>query len=75
MAQAVDALGKAASMLGIPKRALWNRIPGVERSDVQEWERLADQEQDADPINAVLRRHSAATADSAGDTSPVETQE
>lgn len=37
MSQAVDALGKAATMLDVPKRALWARIPGVERSDVDEW--------------------------------------
>jgi HPt (histidine-containing phosphotransfer) domain-containing protein len=37
MSQAVDALGKAATMLEVPKRALWGRIPGVERSDVDEW--------------------------------------
>ena len=67
MSQAVDALGKAASMLEIPKLALWGRIPGVERSDVQEWERLADEEADNDPLNNVLRRHSASTAADSGD--------
>ena len=30
MSQAVDALGKAATMLHIPLSALWQRIPGVE---------------------------------------------
>lgn len=63
MSQAVDALGKAATMLKIPARGLWNRIPGVERSDVQEWERLAEQEAADDPLTAVLRRHSAESAD------------
>jgi hypothetical protein len=37
MAQAVDALGKAATMLQIPVRALWSRIPGVTKNDVDEW--------------------------------------
>lgn len=37
MAQAVDALGKAATMLQIPPQALWGRIPGVTKSDVDEW--------------------------------------
>lgn len=64
MSQAVDALGKAAAMLKIPPRGLWNRIPGVERSDVQEWERLAEAEADNDPLKAVLRRHSASSAES-----------
>lgn len=63
MSQAVDALGKAASMLKIPARGLWNRIPGVERSDVQEWERLAEKDTADDPLTAVLRRHSASSAE------------
>jgi hypothetical protein len=37
MAQAVDALGKASTMLGIPPKALWSRIPGVTKSDVDDW--------------------------------------
>lgn len=61
MSQAVDALGKAAVMLGIPKRGLWGRIPGVERSDLQAWETMAREDRDADPLNAVLRRHSQDT--------------
>ena len=60
MSQAVDALGKAATMLDIPKRGLWPRIPGVERSDIELWEDLAAQDREADPLNSVLRRHSQA---------------
>lgn len=59
MSQAVDALGKAAVMLGIPKRALWPRIPGVERGEIESWEELADREAAADPFGAMLRRHGA----------------
>lgn len=47
MSQAVDALGKAATMLFIPPSALWSRIPGVEKSDVEEWVELAEK---GDPI-------------------------
>lgn len=47
ISQAVDALGKAATMLGIPVKALWGRIPGVERSDVEEWAQMA---LEGDPI-------------------------
>lgn len=47
ISQAVDALGKAAQMLGIPVKALWGRIPGVERSDVEEWAQMA---MEGDPI-------------------------
>lgn len=62
MSQAVDALGKAATMLQIPHRGLWARIPGVEASDVREWERLADELADADPLAAIVRRHNADTS-------------
>ncbi|MBB1153512.1 phage portal protein [Amycolatopsis dendrobii] len=47
IAQAVDAWGKAATMLQVPVQALWQRLPGVEKSDVDEWERMAEQ---ADPV-------------------------
>lgn len=67
MSQAVDALGKAAQMLDIPKQALWGRIPGVERSDVQEWERLYEEEQANDPLNSLVKRHSSSTAVPVGD--------
>lgn len=59
MAQAVDALGKAATMLNIPPTELWGRIPGVEKSDVEEWKKVAEQ---LDPINQMqneLNRQSA----------------
>lgn len=41
MAQAADALGKYAQMLGVPVKALWARIPGVTKADVDEWEGMA----------------------------------
>lgn len=53
MAQAVDALGKAATMLNIPVTALWSRIPGVEKSDVEEWIELARED---DPINRLAQQ-------------------
>lgn len=40
MAQAADALGKYAQMLGVPVKALWARIPGVTKADVDEWESM-----------------------------------
>jgi uncharacterized alpha-E superfamily protein len=59
LAQSVDALGKAAQMLNIPATELWGRIPGIEKSDVQEWKAVAREQ---DPINqmaAQLDRHAA----------------
>lgn len=43
MAEAADALGKMATMLGVPPQALWSMVPGVSKTDVQEWTRLADE--------------------------------
>jgi hypothetical protein len=37
MAQAADALGKMATMLGIPVEKLWDRIPGVTPDVAQAW--------------------------------------
>lgn len=42
LSQAADAYGKIATMLGVPPKALWSRIPGVEKADVDEWESMAD---------------------------------
>jgi hypothetical protein len=59
MSQAVDALGKAATMLHVPVQALWARIPGVEKSDVDEWTEMAKR---ADPLarfEAELERQAA----------------
>jgi len=46
LSQAADALVKMGT-IGIPLKALWGRIPGVEKSDVDEWVRQAEQ---GDPI-------------------------
>lgn len=37
MAQAADALGKMATMLGVPVEKLWDRIPGVTPEVAGEW--------------------------------------
>lgn len=63
ISQAVDALGKAATMLQVPPVALWGRIPGVEKSDVDEWRRLADEADPVQQMRAELGR--TATADDA----------
>lgn len=47
ISQAADALGKVATMLQVPVEALWSRIPGVEKSDVDDWKKMAE---NADPI-------------------------
>lgn len=47
LSSTVDALGKAAQMLEIPKRALWSRIPGVSATDVEAWVQLSEMESPA----------------------------
>ena len=56
LSQAVDALGKAATMLQIPLPALWQRIPGVEKSDVDEWEQMAGEMDPIDRLAGALER-------------------
>lgn len=56
MSQAVDALGKAAQMLGVPEQALWQRIPGVTRTDVEEWERLRKEGDSLGQLTSILDR-------------------
>ncbi len=58
ISQAMDALGKGATMLGIPPTALWARIPGVEKSDVEEWKRLLDEGDPVTRLQARLERQS-----------------
>ena len=72
MSQAADALGKMALQLGVPPTALWQRVPGVEKTDVAEWIRLAEE---GDPITRMQQElerqrlsaeHEFAQADSSG---------
>lgn len=54
LSQAADALGKVAQMLGVPPRALWSRIPGVEKADVDEWEAMAAESDGLAGLSALL---------------------
>lgn len=63
LAQAADAYGKLAQMLGVPRQFLWPRIPGVTQSDVQEW---TDHALDDDPLSKYLRGLSDIRATPAG---------
>lgn len=59
MSQAVDALGKAATLLGVPVEALWARIPGVEKSDVDEWKALAKEQDPVERMRSELANQGA----------------
>jgi hypothetical protein len=43
-AATVDGLTKLASGLGIPVKALWEKIPGVTKKDVEYWSKLAEED-------------------------------
>ena len=51
LAQAADALGKTATMLGVPKVALWRMLPGVTEAQASEWEQLLVSD---DPVERIL---------------------
>ncbi|MDR6794378.1 hypothetical protein J2X12_002885 [Pseudarthrobacter oxydans] len=61
----IDGLGKAATMLGIPQRGLWSRVPNTTTQEIKEWEDMADdqrvEEQFAgtDPVAAARRQQPA----------------
>lgn len=42
LAEAADALGKMVTMLGVPAQGVWPMIPGVTRTDIEEWKMLLD---------------------------------
>jgi hypothetical protein len=64
----VDGLGKAATMLGIPGRALWARMPNATTQEIKEWEKLADEQKHeqqfagTDPLPAARRQASLTPA-------------
>lgn len=60
MSQASDALGKMVQMLGVPPTATWQRIPGVEKSDVAEWVKLLEEGDPVTRMQQMLERQAAA---------------
>jgi hypothetical protein len=65
LSQVVDALGKAASLLGIPPRGLWEKSPGVTDGDLENWERMAVED-------ATRRANIAASAYGMGAVEPAD---
>ncbi len=52
MSAAVDALGKAATMLGVPPEMLWDRIPGINLTIADSWRAYAEANPSPDMIQA-----------------------
>lgn len=67
----LDGLGKAAEMLGMPKRGLWAMVPGMTSGDLQDFEKLHDAEltdailNQTDPASSALRERRPARPQSA----------
>jgi hypothetical protein len=59
LAQAADALGKLAQMLGVPVEMLWEQIPGWTDQDVQ---RAKDLAKENGGMNALMNALTASTA-------------
>ncbi|MEU1309171.1 phage portal protein [Streptomyces cinnamoneus] len=56
LAQSADALGKLAEQLGIPRRGLWRRVPGVSQTEYEDWEAMAEEEDSAGQLATALTR-------------------
>lgn len=56
LAQSADGLGKLSAQLGIPERGLWPRVPGVKQTELDEWDRLHEEENSDLVISRSLRR-------------------
>lgn len=52
ISQAVDAYGKAAQMLNVPKQCLWDKIPGVTKTEADTWREYAEAHPDPDVLAA-----------------------
>jgi hypothetical protein len=52
MAQAADALGKMATMLGVPVEILWEKLPGFTQTDVERAKALVES---GSPIDMLLK--------------------
>lgn len=67
LAQAADALGKLADQLGIPKRGLWKRVPGITQTEYEDWEQMAEEDDSVGQLASALTR---ATPDAASGSVP-----
>lgn len=70
IAQAVDALGKMATMLGFPPELLWRKVPGVTDQDVSEAKAKLAEEGGFDTLLARLEQMANAPAPAPGPAPP-----
>jgi hypothetical protein len=59
----MDALGKAATMLDVPRKGLWPMIPGVTNGQLDDWDQLHEEQiQDMMEQDVQLAQATAARA-------------
>jgi len=56
LAAAADALGKIATQLQVPPRALWTLIAGVSKTMADEWKQMAEEDDPIAQFSATLDR-------------------
>lgn len=54
LSQIADALGKIATMLGVPKAELWELIPGIGEDQLARWRAAKDKEDKLNSLNNIL---------------------
>ena len=59
LSQSADGLGKLAEALGIPQRGLWSRVPGVTKQELDDWERIREDDDAELQLAQSLRRATA----------------
>lgn len=65
LAQAADALGKIATMLGFPAELLWEKIPGMEQQDVERARLIVERNGGVAGLQAQLEQQSSQPAPAA----------
>ena len=56
LSQAVDALGKASQLLGVPQQLLWDLIPGINKTTADSWRKYAEEHPNPDDLAATMYR-------------------
>lgn len=62
----VDALGKIAQMLQVPPRALWSKIPGVTKQEIERWEQMFEEGDSISQLNDLLAEQAGDPGDPTG---------
>lgn len=60
--EAAEALGLLVEKLGVPPRALWERIPGIPQHEIERWQVMAEAGDSIGALNAMLDRQASGAA-------------